>query len=74
MEAMAHAYRTHWPPERELLAVAVELLHSLLRVTLKANGAKTVPKPIHIPRPEEGEKAKPKPISMSEYARDFLGV
>jgi hypothetical protein len=40
-----------WTVERELLATLVEITHSLLLVTLRANGAKSVGKPIRVPRP-----------------------
>jgi hypothetical protein len=61
-----------WTPERELQALTAELTHAHLLTTLRANGAKNVGKPLHIPRPWD-KKASAKPISMGEFIRQTQG-
>lgn len=60
-----------WTMERELLATTVELLHSLVLVTLRVNGATNVGDPIHIPRPYEDEPVtvKPKAVPFSQFVK-----
>lgn len=67
LDAFTDEYATFWPVERELLAVIAELLHVLVTVTLKANGAKRTPPPLHIPRPHGVGETKRAPISITEY-------
>lgn len=55
-----------WTVERELLATLTETVHALLIVTLKVNGAKSVGKPLRIPRPNDGESTQPA-VSMREF-------
>ena len=71
-----------WSMERELLATAVEILHSLLIVTAKAYGGKGLPEPMHIPRPSERrsesdtqvtEPSGENVISFSEFATFLKG-
>lgn len=56
-----------WTVERELLATLVEITHSLLLVTLKANGAKSVGKPVRVPRPTDGERQSDA-LSIGQFA------
>ena len=56
-------WQTRWKPSDELLASILEMLHVLVIVTLSAYGAKNVPKPLQIPRPND--KSKPGPRAMS---------
>ena len=74
MDALAGEAESYWPPEREFLASILEVLHTLLIVTLKAHGAKRVPKQIQIPRPKHvrvsGEETPP--VSMSDYIRNVV--
>lgn len=60
-----------WTTERELLALTAELTHAHLLTTLRANGAKNVGRPLHIPRP--WDKQAVKPISMGEFVRQTQG-
>ena len=48
-----------WTTERELLATTVELLHSLIVITLRAHGAKDHIPAFKIPRPYD----EPEPVS-----------
>jgi hypothetical protein len=61
-----------WTTDRELLAVIAELLHSLVQVTLRVNGAKNVGPPLRIPRPGEEPYEEPKKpaVSFGQFARD----
>ena len=56
-----------WTVERELLATLVEVTHSLLLVTLKANGAKSVGKPIRVPRPGDDRPGQSDAVSMGQF-------
>lgn len=56
-----------WTVERELLATLVEVTHSLLLVTLKANGAKSVGKPIRVPRPGDDSPGGSDAVSMGQF-------
>lgn len=71
LEAFSEAIPEYWSTERELLALILETLHTLLRVTLKANGSKRVPSALEYPRPDSTKGKKAEPVSMSEYA-DYL--
>ena len=61
LEELWHSYterESHlWTWERELLATAVELLHTLYRQQAAIWGAKQhqIPPPLHIPRPHDKE-------------------
>jgi hypothetical protein len=46
-------YADYWPVERELLATIVDELSYLIHIFLRANGAKNVPEPYRVPRPEQ---------------------
>jgi hypothetical protein len=50
-----------WSTEAELLAVLVDHLAALTWVTMRAHGAKNVPKPRPIPRPPQPGAAAPRP-------------
>jgi hypothetical protein len=58
-----HARRAgqQWSTEAELLAVMVDHLAALTWVTMRAHGAKNVPKPRPIPRPPQAGGAAPRP-------------
>jgi hypothetical protein len=58
-----HARRggQQWSTEAELLAVLVDHLAALTWVTMRAHGAKNVPKPRPIPRPPQPGGAAPRP-------------
>lgn len=60
-----------WGDSEELLALIAELLHTLIRVTVKANSkpGTRVPEPLHIRRPGEPEKPA---MTMGEMARRML--
>jgi hypothetical protein len=62
-----------WSMERELLALQAELVHSLLLVTLRVHGAKSVGEPLHIPRPWESDIEVPsKPsVSFGQFASNL---
>jgi hypothetical protein len=73
--ALEQAVRRHheaWTPSLEMATVAVELSHAHLLATLRANGAKNVGKPMHIPRPWE-KKSQVKTITMGEFVRQTGG-
>ena len=53
LERAAVRYEKRWTTEKELAALTLELLHSLYLLTAKANGAKNVGKPLHVPRPHD---------------------
>ncbi len=57
-----NAVSSSWPAERELAAVTVELLHSILRTYVSANSkpGTRLPEPLHIPRPWDTSKEKRK--------------
>jgi hypothetical protein len=63
--------RDSWSRPLEMAALTAELTHAHLLATLRANGAKNVGKPLHIPRPWDKEKVKP--IRMSEFVRRTRG-
>lgn len=72
LEEFSKEVKEFWPIERELLALIVEILHSLLLVTLKANGAKKAPPPLRIPRPGSvTADTAAEPVSMGDYVRQF---
>ena len=50
-----------WNADRELSAVTVELLHSILRTYVSANSkaGTRLPEPLHIPRPWDTPKGRP---------------
>jgi hypothetical protein len=50
-----------WSTEAELLAVLVDHMAALTWVTMRAHGAKNVPRPKPIPRPPEPGGAAPRP-------------
>jgi hypothetical protein len=50
-----------WSTEAELLAVLVDHLAALTWVTMRAHGAKNVPRPRPIPRPQQPGGAAPAP-------------
>lgn len=56
-----------WTTETELLATAVELLHSQLGAFIKAN-SKNPPtiEPLHIPRPGQSEGSGKPPIASHD--------
>jgi hypothetical protein len=58
-----HARRAgqQWSTEAELLAVVVDHLAALTWVTMRAHGAKNVPRPRPIPRPPQPGGAAPPP-------------
>lgn len=58
-----------WTQERELLASILEMLHMLYLLTAKANGAKSVGKPLRVPRPGDKPKA---PLSPREFALQMM--
>jgi len=73
-DAFDQEVRDFWPMERELLALIAELLHSLVRVTSKAHGAKSIPPQLHIPRPYDGKRGMaggPPLISMGEMMKQL---
>jgi hypothetical protein len=59
LERAAIRYETRWTTDRELAASTLELIHSLYLLTAKANGAKSVGKPMRVPRPGDPDPAKP---------------
>lgn len=63
-----------WTNTEELLAAAVELLHTNNRLTLWANSkpGTQLPRPLKVPRPWEHDQ-KPKIATAAELAR-FLGT
>ncbi len=70
------ARREGWTPTEELLASTLETLHALVRVTLKANGAKDhqLPRPLKVPRPAGVKARQPDPppaASRAEIAARF---
>jgi hypothetical protein len=58
-----HARRggQQWSTEAELLAVLIDHLAALTWVTMRAHGAKNVPRPRPIPRPPQPGGAAPRP-------------
>ncbi len=60
-------HETRWSQSDELLASILELLHALYLLTAKANGAKNVGKPLHVPRPHEKD-LRPKAMTPREFA------
>lgn len=69
LDAFGREAEDYWPPERELLASILEVLHSLLIVTLKVHGAKRIPPQIRVPRPRSvvAASGKQESVSMKEY-------
>lgn len=61
-----------WSTDTELLATAVELLHSQLSAFIKAN-SKNAPtiEPLHIPRPGEGQGKKGPALASHEDIMRF---
>lgn len=69
LASLGEAYSAQrWGDTQELLAVLAELVHALIRVTVKANSPRgtQVPQPLHIKRPNE--PAMPS-MSIGEMAR-----
>ena len=60
-----------WTTERELLATTVELLHSLIVITLRAHGAKDRIEPFRIPRPYDEEEVKPEAVGFGSFAKQL---
>lgn len=69
MDSFVKELEDYWPMERELLALIAEILHSLLLVTAKAHGGKSLPKPLKVPRPlsARGEEVA-EPIAFGDFA------
>ena len=63
-----------WSMDRELLAITAELVHSLILVTLRAHGAKSVGEPLHIPRPWEQDlpKVEKPAVPFGDFARSVM--
>lgn len=69
LERAAVRAEERWSTERELAAQTLELLHALYLLTARANGAKNVGKPMHVPRP--GEKSTTPVMSAAAFAREL---
>ncbi|MFZ9392579.1 MAG: hypothetical protein ACO28P_01365 [Ilumatobacteraceae bacterium] len=69
LERAAIRHLERWSTEKELAAMTVEMLHSLYLLMARANGAKNVGKPMHIPRP--GEKTGQLVMSPAAFAREL---
>jgi hypothetical protein len=59
---------TTWGPELELAASNVEVTHELLRTVLALAGAKTIPRPLAIPRDRKLQRRPPPRVSIAELA------
>jgi hypothetical protein len=60
-----------WTTERELLATTVELLHSLIVITLRAHGAKEHIKPFRVPRPYDEQEPADDAVSFGAFAKQL---
>ncbi len=67
LERAAVRYEKRWTTEKELAASTLEMIHSLYLLTAKANGAKNVGKPLHVPRPHDE-------VNQSISPRDFAAM
>ena len=69
LERAAVRYEKRWTTEKELAACTLEMLHSLYLLTAKANGAKNVGKPLHVPRP--GDEVNSPALTPREFAQQI---
>lgn len=70
--ALSFELESYWPVQYELLAAILERMDALLVVTLKANGAKNVGKPVRVPRPHGDRIKKPEAVGFGEFMKNKL--
>jgi hypothetical protein len=70
-DAVLVAYAEHWPPERELLASALEVQHAQLIAFVRAHAKRgaRLPEPLRVERPERiTEREEPTALSVGALA------